>query len=45
MVGRKEAPWKRVLGARDEDAREKCLEVYKEEKKKVKKKKKIKKKK
>ena len=31
MVKRKE-----VLGARDEDARERCLEVYKEEKRKVK---------
>ena len=27
---------KEVLGARDEDARERCLEVYKEEKRKVK---------
>ena len=27
---------KEVLGARDEDAKERCLEVYKEEKKKVK---------
>ena len=27
---------KEVLGARDKDAREKCLEIYKEEKKKVK---------
>ena len=28
--------WKELLGARDEDARERCLEVYKEEKRKVK---------
>ena len=28
---------KELLGARDEDARERCLEVYKEEKRKVKK--------
>ena len=34
-VKRKEDAWKDVLGARDEDARERCLEVYKEEKKKV----------
>ena len=27
---------KEALGARDEDARERCLEVYKEEKRKVK---------
>ena len=27
---------KEVLGARDEDARERCLEIYKEEKRKVK---------
>ena len=33
-VKRKEDAWK-VLGTRDEDARERRLEVYKEEKKKV----------
>ena len=36
-VRRKEAAWKKVLGARDEDAKERCLEIYKEEKRKVKK--------
>ena len=36
MIKRREAAWKEVLGARDEDARERCLEVYKEEKRKVK---------
>ena len=35
-VKRKEDTWKEVLGVRDEDAREMCLEVYKEEKRKVK---------
>ena len=35
-VKRKEDAWKEVLEARDEDARERCLEVYKEEKRKVK---------
>ena len=35
-VKRKEDAWKGVLGTRDEDARERCLEVYKKEKKKVK---------
>ena len=29
-VKRKEDAWKVVLGARDEDAKERCLEVYKE---------------
>ena len=29
MVKRKEDAWKKVLGARDEDARERYLEVYK----------------
>ena len=28
---RKEEAWKQVLGDRDENARERCLEVYKEE--------------
>ena len=31
-VKRKEDAWKEVLGARDEEAKESCLEVYKEEK-------------
>ena len=35
-VKRNKDVWKEVLGARDEDARERCLEVYKEEKRKVK---------
>ena len=35
-VMRKEDTWKKVMGARDEDARERCLEVHKEEKRKVK---------
>ena len=35
-VIRKEDVWKEVLGARNADARERCLEVYKEEKRKVK---------
>ena len=34
-VKKKEDAWKEVLGARDEDTRERCLEVYKEEKRKV----------
>ena len=36
VVKRKEDAWKEVLGARDEVARERCLETYKEEKRKVK---------
>ena len=36
VVKRKEDAWKEVLGVRDEDAMERCLEVYKEEKRKVK---------
>ena len=36
-IKRKEAAWKEMLGARDEDAKERCLDVYKEEKIKVKK--------
>ena len=36
VVKRKEDAWKEVLGDTDEDARERCLEVYKEEKRKVK---------
>ena len=32
VAKRKEAAWKGVLRARDEVAKEKCLEVYKEEK-------------
>ena len=35
-VKRKEDAWKEVLGATGEDARERCLEVYKKEKRKVK---------
>ena len=35
-VQRKGDAWKEVLGARDEDARERYLKVYKEEKRKVK---------
>ena len=31
MVKRKEDTWKEVLGVRNKDARERCLEVYKEE--------------
>ena len=34
-VKRKEDAWKEVLGAKDEGAREMCLEVYKEENRKV----------
>ena len=32
VVKEKEDAWKVVLGARDEYARERCLEVYKEKK-------------
>ena len=32
VVKEKEDAWKVVLGARDEDAKERCLEVYKEKK-------------
>ena len=32
-VNRKEAAWKKVFGARDEDGKERCIEAYKEEKK------------
>ena len=35
-VKRKEAAWKEMLGARFEDAKERYLEVYKVEKRKVK---------
>ena len=35
-VKRREDAWKEVLGSRDKDAGERCLEVYKEEKRKVK---------
>ena len=35
-VKRKEDAWKKVLGASDDCARERCLEVYKAEKRKVK---------
>ena len=35
-VKRKKDAWKEVLGARDEDAKERCLQFYKEKKRKVK---------
>ena len=35
-VERKEAAWKEVLGARDEVAKERYMEFYKEEKRKMK---------
>ena len=35
-VRRKEAPWKEVLAASDEEAKERCMEAYREEKRKVK---------
>ena len=35
-IKRKEGASKEVLGARNEDAKESCLKVYKEEKRKVK---------
>ena len=35
-VKSKEDAWKEVLGAREEDARERCLVAYKKEKRKVK---------
>ena len=35
-VRRKKAASKKELGARDEDAKQRCLEVYEEEKRKVK---------
>ena len=35
-VQRKEDAWKEMLGARDKDATERCLKVYKEEKRNVK---------
>ena len=36
-VRRKEAPWKKVLAASNEEAKERCMEAYREEKIKVKK--------
>ena len=36
LVRRKEVAWKEVLGARNEDAKERCMEAYKEEKRKIK---------
>ena len=33
---RKEVAWEEVLGARDEDAKERCMGAYKKEKRKVK---------
>ena len=35
-VERKEAAWKEVLGARDAAAKDRCIEVYKEEKRRLK---------
>ena len=35
-VRRKEATWKRVLAPSDEETKERCMEVYREEKRKVK---------
>ena len=35
-VKRKKDAWEEVLGAKDKGARERCLEIYKEENKKVK---------
>ena len=32
VVKRKKAAWKEVLGARDKDAKERSMEVYREEK-------------
>ena len=34
VIKRKEDVWKQVLGARDESAKGRCMEVYKEEKRK-----------
>ena len=36
MVKRKKDAWKQVLGARDEAAKERSMEIYREEKRKVK---------
>ena len=35
-VRRKDAAWKRVLSASDEEAKGRCMEAYREEKRKVK---------
>ena len=35
-VRRKEAPWKEVLAASDEEAKGRCMEAFREEKRKVK---------
>ena len=35
-VRRKEASWKEVLAAKDEEAKERCMEAYREKKRKVK---------
>ena len=32
VIKRKEDAWKQVLGARDEAAKERCMEAYREEK-------------
>ena len=36
VVRRKEATWKEVLAASDEEVKERCMEAYREEKRKVK---------
>ena len=35
-VRRKEAAWKKVLAARNEETKERCMEAYRKEKRKVK---------
>ena len=35
-VRRMDAPWKEVLGASDEEAKKRCMEAYRKEKRKVK---------
>ena len=35
-VRRKEAAWKKMLAASDEESKERCMETYREEKRKVK---------
>ena len=32
LINRKEATWKEVSGARDKDAKGRCMEAYREEK-------------
>ena len=36
MIKRREAAWKEVLEARDKDTKERCMEAYREENRKVK---------